>query len=138
MSEWSSWDRCSQTCGHGTSTRHRVVLTKRMENSTCPPTTDMRLCYVRQCPDPEPPDNEVITNLKDKPGHLLVVRDNSGCRSVHRVKTTLCSKDKCKRFALHNRPIVEETIKVPMVCKNNGRPIHHKFFAQVKACGCMP
>eukprot|EP00937_MAST-01D_sp_MAST-1D-sp2_P001076 g1076.t1 len=51
VSEWSMWNLCSKTCGGGTHTREREVLTSPLHGGdVCPTLSQTRHCNVERCP----------------------------------------------------------------------------------------
>ena len=47
---WGNWGACSETCGPGTETRTRTVITKASCGGSCSPGSEVRKCSIACCP----------------------------------------------------------------------------------------
>ena len=57
MSDWSAWSACSSTCGGGTQTRTRTIITPASNGgAVCGPETETRSCNMQAC-EPTCPNN---------------------------------------------------------------------------------
>ena len=56
MSEWSGWSSCSKTCGSGSQSRTRKVITKAKDGGKDCPTTkeENQECNTKSCPGAYP------------------------------------------------------------------------------------
>jgi hypothetical protein len=52
LSDWEEWTACSATCGDGTMTRTRTVITEAQHGGTCPKLEDSDDCNKGPCPVP--------------------------------------------------------------------------------------